>query len=233
MDDLDSIFANLKLSSDDSSDGEDADKYFIDIDAALKKNETTSKWIDEQAKEYGPLTDEELQKLLDKLKNDDATLKEDACALRYSIVEIIAKRCLQVAIKIRLNELEEASKDAVAVVKFINEHKAYYAEKEYMVGFRYVANCLAIQGHVKDIQKKNDSKEVDVSRLKQLLQKVNEFEDFGKHQQVGVLAIKQYFAGNLRKGSCHDFQIRILRDVSVKENYHMAPTALNTFSLSS
>lgn len=175
------------------------------------------------------MTIEELNKLIDTSNYDDDSLKGDACSLRYSVVEIIAKRCLQVEIKIRRNEFDEASTDAMAIVKFINKHKAYYTEKEYMVGFRYVANCLAIQAHLKEIQKKNESKQVNVSRLKELLQTLNKYQHFGMHHQVGVLAIKQYFAGNLRKGSSHDFQLRIIRNVSVNKNYCRSPTGFNRF----
>lgn len=219
MDDLENIFAKLKLNADNSSDG-DVEKYLTKIDVALKENETTLKWIDELGEEY-PVTNEELNKLLDTTsKNDDDftdSSKDDACALRYSVVEIIAKRCLQVEIKIQRNEFEEASKDALDIVKFINAHKAYYEQTEYMVGFRYVANCLAIRAQRNEIRKKNESKQVNVSRLEELLQSLNEYQHFGIHQQVGVLAIKQYFAGNLRKGSCHGFQLRIVREASVCE----------------
>lgn len=143
------------------------------------------------------------------------------------MIEIIAKRCLQVEIKIQRNEFQEAVTDAMAIVNFINRHKAYYAEKEYMVGFRYVANCLAIKGRVKEIRTKNECKKVNVSRLKGILDSLNEYQHFGVQQQVGVLAIKQYFGGNLRKGTNHDFQLRVIRDVSVHKNHYNVTYWLN------
>lgn len=105
----------------------------------------------------------------------------------------------------------------MAIIEFINKHKAYYAEQEYMVGFRYVVNCLAIKGQLQEIRNKSDSKRVNVSRFNELLETLNEYEHFGTRQQVGVLAIKQYFGGNLRKGTCHDFQLNIVRNVGVKQ----------------
>lgn len=233
MEDLENIFANLKLNSDNSSAG-DAEKYFEQIDIALKKNETTTKWIDELGKENGSVTDEEFNKLFNKSKNaaDDFTntLEGDgeSGAIRYSVVELIAKKCLQVEIKIQLNEFQEASTDAMAIIKFINKYRAYYAEKEYMVGFRYVAHCLAIKAYFKAIRKNDESGKVNVSRLKELLEVLNEYHNFGIQPQVGVLAIKQYFAGYLRKGSCHDFQLRIIRNVSIHKTY-MVADYLNIF----
>lgn len=218
MDDLENIFANLKLNTDHSSDSEDIDKYFQQIDIALKKYETTTKWIDEIEKECGPITDEEFDKVLYISEKEDefsSTLEADAGALRYSIVEIIAKLCLQAEIRYQRNECQSAYTDAMAIFKFIKKHKAYYAQKEYMVGFRYVANCLAIKGHLQEIRNNNESKQVNVSRLKELLETISGYQHFGVQHQVG--AIKQYFGGNLLKGSCHDIQLRIIRDVSVKE----------------
>lgn len=219
MDDLQNIFSNLKLNSDNSSGNEDADKYFEEIDIALKKNETTSKWMDELEKENGPVTAEELNRMLDiSKKNQDFANSQESGALIYSVVETIAIRCLLAEIKIQRNEFQEASTDAIAIVKFINKHKAYYAKKEYMVGFRYVANCLAIKARIHEIRNKNQVKEVRVSRLKLLLKSLNEYQNFGIPHRVGVLTIKHYFAGNLRKCS-HNFQLRIIRDVSNHKNH--------------
>ncbi|XP_037049248.1 uncharacterized protein LOC119083616 [Bradysia coprophila] len=83
-----------------------------------------------------------------------------------------------------------------------------------MVGFRYVANCLAIKGKIQEIKKKmvKDATQVSASALKGLLNTLNECSTSIPHQ-VGVFAIKQYFAGNLLKGVCHDFQLRIIRNL--------------------
>lgn len=210
MDDLEDIFSNLKLNSDNRSDTEDAAKYFKEIDIAFNTNETTSKWINELQKEFGNVVDGELNKLLQTAISKNS-FEEDAGALKYSVVEIIAKRCIRIEMKIRRDEFQPS--DVVELVKFINQHKAYYAEKENMVGFRYVADCLAIKGQLKEIQK--ESTKVSASGLKDLLKKLNEYQHFGIPNQVGVLAIKQYYAGNLLKDLSHCFQLRIIRDVSI------------------
>lgn len=141
-------------------------------------------------------------------------LEENAGDIRYSIIEIITKRCLQTEIKIQRKEFDAATKDAKDIFTFIKNHEAYFENKEYTGGFQYVAKCLAIRSHMKLMQKECESKRVNMSELKKLLKNVNEYQHFGAKQQVGVLAIKQYFAGNLRK-SDYDFQLKIIRDVSV------------------
>ncbi len=217
MDDLESIFSNLKLNFDNPSDTEDVVKYLKEIDHALKTNETISKWIDELHKEHGSVVDDGLDKLIEMSHNDGDFFnppEHDAGALRYSVVEIIAKRCLRIEIKIRRDGFQ--AEDAISLVKFINQHKVYYADKENMVGFRYVANCLAIKGQLQEIQKKmaKESKQVSASGLKELLKTINEYQQFGIPHQVGVLAIKQYFAGNLLN-VCYDYQLKTIRNVSV------------------
>lgn len=68
MDDFENIFANLKLNSENASDSEECEKYFEQIDIALKKNETTSKWIDDIEEECGPISIDEYNKLFDILQ---------------------------------------------------------------------------------------------------------------------------------------------------------------------
>lgn len=212
MDDIEDLLSNLNLNADNSANDEVRDKYFKEIYDALSKNETTTKWINE----LGPNSEEELNVVFNatKTSTDDffrRVLENTAVNIRYSIVEIIAKRCLQAEIKIQLKEYEKASSDALDIVKLINNHEAYFGDKEYMTGFRYVAKCLAIHGQLQQIQKK--TVKVNLSKLKELLEQLNEYQQFGTKQKVGVLAIKQYFAGSLRVGD-HDFQIKIIRNVS-------------------
>lgn len=215
MDDLDDIFSNLKIDSNDPSDCEDAGKYFEELDIALQKNETTSKWMKEVGEENGPVSFDEICKLRKNAERENDE-EGDANALIYSVVEIIAKRCLQVEIKIQQSDFQAASKDIEDILNFVNKHKAYYANKEYVIGFRYVAKCLAIKGRLKEIKEKGEPKQINVSRLKELLESLNEYQDFGIQHQVAVLAIKQYFVGNLRKGKAHEYQLGILRDVSFR-----------------
>lgn len=217
MDDIDNLLSNLNLNSDNSLNNEVRDKYFKEIDDAMSINETTSKWMNE----LGPVSQEELNAAFNASKNstDDFLLKvskNTAVNISYSIVKIIAQRCLQAEIKIQRKDYEDASTDASDIIRFIDNHQAYFMDKEYIIGFRYVANCVAIHGKIKQIQLKDNSVNVNLNILKELLDKLNEYQRFGSQQTVGVLAIKHYFAGNLRVKD-HDFQIKIIRNVGDDE----------------
>lgn len=225
MDDLESILSNLKLNSDNLSDSEDdIEKYLEDIEIAFKENETTTKWIDELQKQYGMGFDLELNKMLGSLEQEESS-EDDTSAIRYKIIKKIAKRCIRLEIKIRQDDFR--AEDAIDLMKFIDEHRAYYAQKDYMIGFRYVVNCLAIKGQLKEISNKNGTEQISACGLRDLLKTVNEYQCFGIQPQVGVLALKQYFAGNILKGVCHDFQLKISRSVSVLKSVFTKEQKLN------
>lgn len=60
MDGIDSLFSNLKLNSDNSSNDDERDTCFKEIDDALNTNETTLKWISE----LGPISIADLDVVL-------------------------------------------------------------------------------------------------------------------------------------------------------------------------
>lgn len=220
MDNLEDVLKNLNINSGGRSTADDSaarDQVFRSIDAALQANETSSKWI----REMGNVSQEELNVAMTVCKNevDDymkRTAEEDAGDMRYSAIETVAKRCIQAEIYVQQKDYDSGSniaKDALGLIK--DFHDKGYFNKEHMIGFRYVADCLTINAKVKNILKKGESRQVDMGRLRQLLEQVEQFKKFGKMQEVGVLAIKQYFVGNLRK-SDYDMQTKIISKVSVE-----------------
>lgn len=220
MDNLEDILKNLNINSGGRSTADDSaarDQIFRSIDSALQTNETTSKWI----REMENVSQEELNVAMTVCKNevDDfikRTAGEDAEDMRYSAIETVAKRLIQAEIYVQQKDYESGLNNAKDVLRLIKDfYDKGYFNKEYMAGFRYVADCLTINAKVKNILKKGESKQVDMGRLRQLLEQVEQFKKLGRMQEVGVLAIKQYFIGNLRK-SDYDLQTKIISKVSVE-----------------
>lgn len=184
-----------------------------DIESAQEQNETTTKWFSEMDI-VSRITTEDMVLALDICNsefNESAHGASDAETDRFSGIEAIAKRCLQAEINIRhCRDFSRALEIAAETLKVIQRYHGSNAE-DYKIGFRYVVDCLMIKARIKMMMTEMDE-QFDVTQLEGYLKDVEKFEAFGTKDYVAVLAIKQYFCGNLRK-SDYDLQIQTIKEV--------------------
>lgn len=211
---VDELFKSLSLKTYNSSENiVIATQLIQDIESALEQNETSTKWFKEMDI-VTRITTEDMVLALD-ICNSEFRSQEAADAEndRFRTIEAIAKRCLQAEINIRhcLDSMR-ALNIAEETMKLIQRYHGSNAE-EYKAGFRYVVDCLMINARIKMMMPEL-GEQCDVTQLKGYLKDVNKFEAFGTKDHVAVLAIKQYFCGNLRK-SDYDLQIETSEKVYI------------------
>lgn len=209
MDLVNEILSNLRLTTENLTETNVKAKQLIqDIASALEQNETSTKWFKEMDV-VSPITTEDMVLALDICNSE---FNESTQGSPDVSIETIAKRCLQAEVYIHRQDFNCALEIAEETVKLIRMYHGYDAE-EYRIGFHYVVDCLIIDAKIKIMMTKM-AEQIDVSQLEGYLKDVKQSETFGTKEHVAVLAIKQYFCGNLRK-SDYNLQIETIEKVCI------------------
>lgn len=206
MDQLDKKLQDMAINC-DSKEPDERQNLTTQINELLRNTENCEKWF----KEYGPFNTEILENVVKVLTTEfQESLNESTSdsELKYYAIENIAKRSLQARIHIENNDLATASEVVQEAQKLIKncKEKKYFSEV-YATGFSYVIKCLEI---VLDLKKRD----VPLVSLQESLDFLREHETFSAIDEVAVLALKQYFLGNVKRDlNFQDVQIEILKKV--------------------
>lgn len=187
---------------------DDTGRLLNEINGKLTNVENTKKWFDK----YGPFSTATLESVL-----KICAAETEECAsqldLEYAAIENIAKKCIEAKIQIENGEMQEALTIIEETKKLVNElKKQKYFVDDYAVGLEFVVHCLEIEVDTK-------LKDISVEKLEQHLKDLKRYETFDVLHKVAILALEQYFVGNIRRDTAsHDIQIEIIKTVIVYFN---------------
>lgn len=180
----------------------------ISVQKLLLQHETCESWAN-----LLPVSENELEIVLQTVNSEFEDFAhrtdENETDLRYSAVEMVTRRCIQAYIYLRkklLDEVESILAEAYQLIQYCL--KAKYFSFEYEEGFRYVVRTLELS-LATEMEANKDRKQEFFSELKMHLES---YEQLSVQSQVGVLAMKQYFLGNLYHGAYNE-QIEVARKV--------------------
>ena len=113
--------------------------------------------------------------------------------LRYSAVETVTKRIIQAYLllsKKNPDEAESVIAEAYRLIKYCVDEK--YFSGDYGGGFRYVVKNLEFS-----VALETEAGGWEAEKVEECVSHLKSFESLSVKDQVGVLAVKQYFVGNL------------------------------------
>ena len=192
------------------------------IHSLLLQHETCESWAN-----LLPVSENEVDTVLQTISSEfeDFTHRtdENETDLRYSAVEMVTRRCIQAYINLKKKLFDEAESiltEAYQLIQYCLSQK--YFSVEYEEGLRYVVRtlelCLAAET-------KKDREQEMMLELKMHLES---FDKLSLKNQVGVLAMKQYFLGNLYHGAYNE-QIEVAKKVY---NHLLIACSSRLFSMS-
>lgn len=220
MEQLDKDLQNMAINC-KSEVPDERKKLTTQIAELLRNTENCETWFDE----CGPFDNATLKNVLKCLTTEfQESLKEPAIEseLKYYAVEHVAKRSLQAKIHIEANDLRIASEIIQEAQRLIINctEKKYFSEV-YAAGFSYVVKCLEIALNFK-------KPEVPLVNFQKSLDFLKKYKTFSKLDKVAILALKQYFLGNIKRDlNTLGAQIEILKKVR-KMNFNLLYSVLDT-----
>ena len=133
---------------------------------------------------------------------------EKDSGLRYSVVETITKRIIQAHALISKSKTDEAElliAEAYRLIKYCVDEK--YFSADYVDGFRYVVRNLEFS-----VALETEADGWEAEKVEECVCHLKSFDSLSVKDQVGVLAVKQYFVGNLCR-TAYDQQEAIIEKV--------------------